>query len=78
MKAFTNNAADASPEAIEVSGHWSHRELRLVIRDFGPGLSQEICRWPAHRSSLPRWDVAWASVCTYRESNWSVLAARSA
>ena len=42
MKAFTNNAADASPEAIEVSGHWSHGELRLVIRDFGPGLSQEI------------------------------------
>ena len=42
MKAFTNNAADASPEAIEVSGHCSHSELQLVIRDFGPGLSQEI------------------------------------
>ena len=78
MKAFTNNAADASPEAIEVSGHWSHGELRLVIRDFGPVFRKRFCIWPVHRSSLPRWDVAWASVCTYRESYWSVLAARSA
>ena len=37
-----NNAADASPEAIEVSGQWSNSELHFVIRDFGPGLSPEV------------------------------------
>jgi len=37
-----NNAADASPVAIEVSGRWSHSELQLVIRDFGSGVSPEV------------------------------------
>lgn len=37
-----DNAADASPENVEVSGHWSDHELRLTIRDHGQGLSPEI------------------------------------
>jgi len=44
-QALTNlldNAADASPDGIEVSGHWSPTELKLDIRDHGPGLTPEI------------------------------------
>jgi two-component system sensor histidine kinase RegB len=33
-----NNAADASPGGVEVEGHWNARELKLFIRDEGPGL----------------------------------------
>ncbi|ATX79245.1 two-component system, sensor histidine kinase RegB [Mariprofundus aestuarium] len=34
-----NNAADASPDSIELSADWSAAELNLGIRDFGEGLS---------------------------------------
>ena len=34
-----NNAADASEQAVEVSGHWDERELRLEICDRGDGVS---------------------------------------
>jgi len=34
-----NNAADASPESIELNAEWSAAELNLEIRDFGEGLS---------------------------------------
>ena len=34
-----NNAADASPERIELTALWSGAELNLEIRDFGEGLS---------------------------------------
>jgi len=34
-----NNAADASPEQIELSAAWSAAELNLEVRDFGEGLS---------------------------------------
>ncbi|ATX82361.1 two-component system, sensor histidine kinase RegB [Mariprofundus ferrinatatus] len=34
-----NNAADASPEQIELNAMWSVAELRLEIRDFGEGLT---------------------------------------
>lgn len=37
-----DNAADASPENIEVSGHWNAAELNLAIRDHGAGLTPEI------------------------------------
>lgn len=37
-----DNAADASPENIEVSGHWNAAELNLTIRDHGAGLTPEI------------------------------------
>ncbi|GAV19149.1 two-component system, sensor histidine kinase RegB [Mariprofundus micogutta] len=35
-----NNAAEASPEKIELCADWSVAELNLEIRDFGEGLSQ--------------------------------------
>ena len=34
-----NNAADASEQTVEVSGHWDERELRLEICDRGDGVS---------------------------------------
>jgi len=34
-----NNAADASPNSIELNAAWSAAELNLDIRDFGEGLS---------------------------------------
>jgi two-component system sensor histidine kinase RegB len=34
-----NNAADASEQAVEVSGRWDERELRLEICDRGEGVS---------------------------------------
>jgi len=37
-----DNAADASPERIELHGSWNREELRLDIRDFGSGLPPEI------------------------------------
>ncbi|OGI46441.1 MAG: hypothetical protein A2151_05045 [Candidatus Muproteobacteria bacterium RBG_16_65_34] len=37
-----NNAADASPQDVEVDGHWSSAELTLEIADRGPGLTPEI------------------------------------
>jgi two-component system sensor histidine kinase RegB len=36
-----NNAADASPENVEVEADWDATEIRLQIRDRGPGLSPE-------------------------------------
>jgi two-component system sensor histidine kinase RegB len=37
-----NNAADASPDNIEVEGRWSGRELILTVSDRGHGLSPEL------------------------------------
>lgn len=37
-----NNAADASPDNIEVKGQWSDQELILVVSDRGHGLSPEL------------------------------------
>lgn len=34
-----NNAADASPEQIEMEAHWDSQMLRIEIRDRGPGLA---------------------------------------
>ena len=36
-----NNAADASPQAIEIHAHWNNSNFTLEIRDHGPGLSDE-------------------------------------
>jgi len=41
LMSLLNNAADASPAEVEVEGHWSERELRLEIRDRGPGLAPD-------------------------------------
>ncbi|MDX1251212.1 MAG: HAMP domain-containing histidine kinase [Gammaproteobacteria bacterium] len=37
-----NNAADASPEQVEVQGEWDASELRLIICDRGAGLTPAI------------------------------------
>jgi two-component system, sensor histidine kinase RegB len=37
-----DNAADASPQQIELSASWTGTELNLAIRDFGPGLTPEV------------------------------------
>ncbi len=37
-----NNAADASPDVVEVSGRWDTDELTLEIADRGPGLAPEV------------------------------------
>jgi two-component system sensor histidine kinase RegB len=36
-----DNAADASPEHIEIEGGWNSASLSLAIRDHGPGLAPE-------------------------------------
>lgn len=36
-----DNAADASPGHIAVEGRWTAGELKLTIRDYGPGLTPE-------------------------------------
>lgn len=37
-----NNAADASPQQVEIAGRWSGDELVLEIADRGPGLAPEL------------------------------------
>lgn len=39
-----NNAADASPDSVEVVGRWNERELTLEICDRGQGLTPEAAR----------------------------------
>ena len=36
-----NNAADASPQQLEITIHWNEASLYIDIRDYGPGLSRE-------------------------------------
>ena len=36
-----NNAADASPEQVDVEGHWDEQELCIRICDRGPGILPE-------------------------------------
>jgi two-component system sensor histidine kinase RegB len=36
-----NNAADASPQRVELDCRWDHNRLSMEIRDHGPGLSTE-------------------------------------
>jgi len=37
-----NNAADASPDNIEVELKWDQRDISIQFRDLGPGLSPEV------------------------------------
>lgn len=39
-----NNAADASPQQVEIAGHWTADTLTLDIADRGPGLAPELMR----------------------------------
>lgn len=42
MQNLLDNAADASPEQIELSVNWDDQRLLLHIRDFGRGLSDAV------------------------------------
>lgn len=37
-----NNAADASPEDIEIDIRWTEEKLYLTIKDCGPGIAEEV------------------------------------
>lgn len=37
-----NNAADASPNQVEISAHWDDVLLQIEIRDRGPGINAEV------------------------------------
>ena len=37
-----NNAADVSPDGIELNVHWDDTQLILEIRDHGPGIGTEV------------------------------------
>lgn len=37
-----NNAADVSPDGIEVDTHWDDTQLIVEIRDHGPGIGTEV------------------------------------
>lgn len=37
-----NNAADASPEDIEIDIHWDAQNIRWIIKDKGPGIDEGI------------------------------------
>jgi two-component system sensor histidine kinase RegB len=37
-----NNAADASPGNVEISGCWQNDELQLEVRDRGPGIAPDV------------------------------------
>lgn len=37
-----NNAADASPESVDIAAHWSERELILEVCDRGEGLTPTV------------------------------------
>lgn len=39
-----NNAADASPDNVEIKGQWTSHELILVVSDRGSGLSPELVK----------------------------------
>jgi len=39
-----NNAADASPDNVEIAGHWNERELTLEICDRGEGLAPDAAQ----------------------------------
>jgi two-component system sensor histidine kinase RegB len=37
-----NNAADASPLNVDIEGVWDEQELRVLVRDRGPGVPEHI------------------------------------
>jgi len=39
-----DNAADASPERVDIEGEWDSSMLTLNIRDYGAGLTEEAAR----------------------------------
>ncbi len=44
-----NNAADASPENVEVTGQWTERELLIEVQDRGLGLAPDAASYAGHK-----------------------------
>jgi len=42
LTSILNNAADASPQQIGITGEWDHEQLRLEISDRGEGLNETV------------------------------------
>ncbi|VAW90046.1 Sensor histidine kinase PrrB (RegB) [hydrothermal vent metagenome] len=42
LTSILNNAADASPQQIEIIGEWSNEQLQLEINDRGEGLNETV------------------------------------
>jgi len=42
VKNLLNNAAEASPKAVQMHIHWDEQTLDIGVRDFGTGLSDEV------------------------------------
>lgn len=44
-----NNAADASPHAVELEGTWTESEIVVEVRDRGPGITEELAQKAGRR-----------------------------
>ena len=44
-----NNAADASPHAVELEGTWTKSEIVVEVRDQGPGITEELAQKAGRR-----------------------------
>jgi two-component system sensor histidine kinase RegB len=44
-----NNAADASPQEVEISAHWTDENLTVEVADRGSGLSAEVINKPGDK-----------------------------
>jgi two-component system sensor histidine kinase RegB len=42
ITSLLNNAADASPETVDIAAHWTQDMLTLEIADRGPGIAPEV------------------------------------
>ncbi len=42
LQNLLDNAADASPERITLHADWNTRQLNIMIRDYGEGMSEEV------------------------------------
>jgi two-component system sensor histidine kinase RegB len=43
-----NNAADVSPNDVEVDASWDERQMRILISDRGPGITPDVARRAGH------------------------------
>ena len=58
MLNLLNNAADASPDEVEIRGDWSAEALSVEIRDRGPGLTEEVQRQAGQAFFTTKGDAA--------------------
>lgn len=53
-----NNAADASPGAVDIAAHWDARQLEVEVADRGPGIPPAIADRLGHEAVTTREDGA--------------------